>query len=335
MDLLHYPLSRRIGEWPIQIIQWLPDSQRVLLVQDDETDKEKIEVFNPEAGNLRVYATRDVGREPPAWLAGLNALIYPSEERVISTGNQYQRKLWATFGDPKSAQLLENSTVFDMPYAYSVVVKPDGSRFAYRAPDGTQFFRRDGTLATLPAIAFDPAEWDYRGEIGIYVSTYAMSWRPGASQIFIFSYADGSSNTGYTFLLDSNTGQLCELNFDGKATTSGLWSQNGRYLDTDSAVLDAATGKLYSESGFAWAPDNRHLLSIGYCPVAGCQSGGSMSLIDFLSGEIDPVLPTDLFKVDRYGMLNPAVFAWSPDGSKVLALCADDNLCMISVQVTK
>ena len=349
-------------EWPVQIIQWLPDSQRVLLVQDfDDTGDENIEVFNLQTGDLRVYATRHIGREPPAWLADLDGLIYSNQELMKLTGNQYKRQLWSTRGDPNQAQLLEDKTVVDMPNAYSIVIKPDGSEFAYRAPDDTQLFPRDAALLPLQPVAFDPAQWDYRDEIHKSLAPiYVMAWRPGTSQIFIFSYPGArwpnSNSMGYTFLLDTETGKVCEFDFGGWASFSGLWSPNGRYLaidrvpgsdptaveSTDLAILDAATGKLYSindaVAGFAWAPDNHHLLTIkGFmpkppCPEPGCEPYGKMYLTNFLTGEIDSVLPADQFAMDWYGMLNTSILAWSPDGSKVLALCPE--LCLITVQKT-
>ena len=159
---------------------------------------------------------------------------------------------------------------------------------------------------------------------------------------------------GYTFLLDVDSGQLCELNFGGWAFLA-RWSPDGRYLaiirnqepslpanSTELAVLDTATGKLYTlgvvpkelpgrhyVDDIAWAPDNYHLLTLGSilsfpgC-APDCPKDTRLYLVDFLSGQIKPL--TSQFAANTPG----TNLDWSPDGSKVLALCP--KLCLISVQ---
>jgi len=49
-------------------------------------------------------------------------------------------------------------------------------------------------------------------------------------------------------------------------------------------------------------------------------------LVDFLSGQVDSILPEHQFIPNMDG----TNLAWSPDGSKVVVLCS--TLCSISVQ---
>ncbi len=352
----------------VEIVDWLPDNQRVLLVQnyeENDTTQQKIELFNPQTGEKQVYAKREPMEEPPVWAAGLNAVIYP-ETRVLKSTEingveqapyEIERQLWISRGDPADTQLLDdNHVTTDRVLDFSVAVQPGGNQIVYRTDADKQLRRRDGTtLAAEKPGAFDRAHWDYRGESAASVTPpYLMAWRPGTSQIFLYTYAYGGM--GYTFLLDADTGKVCELNFAGWAFF-GRWSPDGRYLaivraqepsfpvnSTDLAILDAATGRLYSigvvpqemrhgVTGIAWAPDNHHLLVLGsvlsYPGCApDCKQDTRLYLVDFLSEQVDDLLSSDQFIANNPG----TNLAWSPDGSQVLALCP--NLCLISVQRT-
>jgi Tol biopolymer transport system component len=167
-------------------------------------------------------------------------------------------------------------------------------------------------------------------------------------------YSNGDTGGGYTFILDSNTGQVCELNLGGWASRVH-WSPNGRYLaitrfqgsrstdSSDLAILDALTGNLYTMrvtpqeiegrhyvNDIAWAPDNRHVLVIGSIfPFQGTGQDDSrgLYLVDFISGQSDYLLPTYKFSSSN--------LAWSHDGSKLLVRCPtmeEDRVCFISVQ---
>ncbi len=192
-----------------------------------------------------------------------------------------------------------------------------------------------------------------------------MKWHGVLISSQILFYSSNSSND-HTFLFDDNNGEVCELSFQNYVY-SARWSSNGRYLavlrapryfpypnDVDLAVLDTVTGKLYpidatklispyradqgghDVSNIAWAPDNRHLLAIGtlFCAGSSCwQPESFLYLVDFISGEVNPLFPSKQFE-DGFPDTG---LAWSPDGSKALALCWDGSeigLCLIPVQRT-
>jgi Tol biopolymer transport system component len=189
---------------------------------------------------------------------------------------------------------------------------------------------------------------------GVFPLMYEMAWRPDTSQIFLYSFAD--KGQGYTFLVDTDTGNICELNLGGWAVVA-RWSPNGRYLaiersqapdrpigSTVLTVLDTLTGNLATTEvvpeelpgiravqDLTWAPDNRHLLVLGsalslpQC-APNCHNDKRLYLVDWLSGQIDSILPEYQFTATMDGIN----LAWSPDGSKVIALCP--SLCSISVQ---
>ena len=358
----------------IEIVEWLPDNQRALLVEsyDDVTTgeyKQDIKLLNPQTGETRIYASRQPGsgvRELPAWVPSLNAVIYPEtrllkakhENGMILPPYEFERQLLVSRGDPANLQILENAHLSaDNMSTFSVTVRPGGDQIVYRNQVDKQFSKKDNSLRSQPPVAFDPTEWDYRGSRGAFPTfevSYLTAWRPGSSQIFLYTY--GGPDMGYTLLLDANSGKVCELDLDGWALL-GRWSPNGRYLaiirvqepsfpvsSTDLVVLDTATGQTYktdvvsqeavgnhSVNGIAWAPDNSHILVLGRtlsfpgCSPD-CQDDTRLYLVDFQTGQVSSILPEKQFTANDPG----TNLAWSPDGSKVLALCP--NLCLISVQ---
>ncbi len=213
----------------------------------------------------------------------------------------------------------------------------------------------DGSLNPLPSIPIHPARWDYARTPGnSQPSSYRMAWQPGTSMIFL--YAEGFlGGYGYTFILNADTGHICELNFGGWAEAAH-WSVDGRYLaiirakeysfplhESDLAVLDAATGILAVPQGLgqlymrdlAWAPDGRHLVAMGgFISAHTIQNGileQELHLIDVVSGQSAPAVP------GYRGLIysNDNNFAWSPDGSNLVLHCAtqaQDQICLIRVQ---
>ncbi len=344
------------------VVEWLPDNQQVLITQDLNNIREKgkprqqsIELYNPETGEIEVYAIRFYIDEPPSWQPELNAVVYPAMNFMgfDDNGNKlrFTRQVWVSYGNPDNAEMLADNLS-----QFSLAVKPGGSAMLYLSDK--EISKWDGTLRSTPSVAFDPNQWDYasgrRSDIPV---SYKMAWQPDTSLIFL--YGDGIHRfDGYTYILDSNTGKVCELNLGGWAMKA-RWSLNGRYLavirthdhfpigSSDLTVLDTATGNLYAVNvtlqqgegkhfvdDFAWAPDNQHILAIGDFWPYESQSSDKQSrlyLVDFMSGQSDDILPTHTF----YASSLNGNLAWSPEGSKVLVRCPtsrDERLCFITVQ---
>jgi len=91
-------------------------------------------------------------------------------------------------------------------------------------------------------------------------------------------------------------------------------------------ILNASGGKV--------APDDRHLFIMGgnYGYGNSDTSNGMLFLGDFITGQIDRVLPYYQFRPVNVG----ESLAWSPDGSKLLINCRIEKnvnqVCLISVQ---
>jgi Tol biopolymer transport system component len=181
-----------------------------------------------------------------------------------------------------------------------------------------------------------------------------MAWQPGTSLIFFYSDGISDEYRGYTFILNSDTGKVCELKLGGWASKAH-WSSDGRYLafirsinyifptySADLSVLDAVTGNLKVLSviprdtkgiplvhDFVWAPDNRHLLAVGNTfPAPNSQVDlKGLYLVDLVSGQSVNILP-------EYNNSFSTELAWSPSGSKLLIRCPTnivDRICFISV----
>ncbi len=337
------------------IVEWLPDNQRVLMTQEIRDNssviiQQSIELYNPQTGETQVYAMRNQTTEPPSWQPELNAVVYPNTNvlGIDKVNNRYNftRQIRVSHGNPNATELIDDN----LPQYY-VAVKPGGSEMVFLS--NKKISKRDKSLQNIPSVSFDPAQWDYaKGRRSDLPVSYKMAWQPGTSLLFF--YSDGDIGGGYSFILDSNTGQVCELNLGGWAGRAH-WSPNGRYLaitryqgrrptdSSDLAILDAVTGNLYTMrvtseevegrhyvSDIAWAPDNRHLLAIGSIfPSQGTGQVDSrgLYLVDFISGQSSNVLPSYQFSSSN--------LAWSSDGSKLLVRCPtveEDRVCFISVQ---
>jgi hypothetical protein len=366
------------------IFGWTPDSQQALIIRDvgknQYEEYQSIELFNPRTIKVHVYAKRAPGEfiytSPPLWLAGLDAMVfdesiflsasYDSNGVIVPGSAVIRQLLWLSQGNPMHLQALEDATLSgdDNSRASksfsSVVVNPDGNEMMYMRGDGKQLYQREisqNSLSTVRTLPFDLTQWS------LVPYSYMTAWRPNSSQIFFYS----NDNFWYhNFLLDENTGEVCELNFGGAAYLA-RWSPNGRYLAVikapgpmfplwqvyDMSVLDTVTGKIYPIEAaqlkppagtrlntdiiddFAWGPDNHHLAIIGSAVSFGTSPPPSKTflyLVDFLSEKTDVLFPSTQF----YTAYSGTSLAWSPDGSKILALCEDSqDLCLISVKRTQ
>jgi hypothetical protein len=337
------------------IAEWLPDNQQVLMTEElgnNSDGLESISLYNPETGESKVFAIRPVTYQSPAWQLELNAVVYPVMKYFdINKQNhtyKFTRQLWVSYGDPNTAQLLDDNLP-QIPLA----INSDGNEMLYLSDK--KISKLDKSLKKLSSLPFDAAQWDYskklRNDTPI---SYNMAWQPGTSLIFL--YSEGvMGGGGYTFILDADTGRVCELNLGGWAI-GARWSSDGRYLAigrvtnshlVDLTLLDTTTGNLTTldnapqgmegqlyVNDFIWTPDNHHLLAIGsvISPQDSQRQGNvqGLYLVDIPLSQ--SVYITEYKSIVSYEDNN---WAWSPDGSKLLMRCPThvvDQICLISVQ---
>lgn len=341
------------------IAEWLPDNQQILMTEEINNSSDRLEsivLYNPVTGESKVYATRPVTYQSPAWQPELDAIVYPIMRYFdIDKQNRtykFSRELWVSYGDPETVQMLS-----DNPSQLPFAIRPGGSDMLYLSDK--EISKLDKSLKKPSSAPFDSVQWDYAKERRSDKSvSYNMAWQPGTSLIFL--YSEGAmQGGGYTFILDANTGDVCELDLGGWAKVA-RWNSGGRYLafirstkysfptfSADLTVLDTVTGDLITLSvipqdmeglhfvnDFVWAPNNRHLLAIGdiYTPTDNHSETG-LYLVDSLSGQSIHVVPEN----KGFVFSNDNNFAWSPDGAKVVIHCPTetvDQICLISVHRT-
>lgn len=340
------------------IVDWLPDSQNVIIMPKTLIDlrlngyQETIELFNPETQKTQIYVIRREGAGMPAWNPELKAIVYP-DTKMIGTdikNVKFSSQLKVSYGNPDATQLLADDLLY-----HSITVKPDGSQIVYHKNNTdlvNQLFSRmvfDGSLQTEKLLP---------------VNLGHMAWRLGTSQMLFYSYV---SPTDQTILFDVTNGQSCTISFNGWVYFA-RWSPNGRYLavikspsshlslwaDLNLSILDGQTGNFYQIDSkkvgpaemkdcckhiigdLSWAPDNRHLIVMGTADFVGTGTHNPIEklyLVDFISGDVDDIFPSYEFSIGWWG----TGLAWSPDGSKVLANCPTEEqgrLCFISVKNT-
>jgi WD40 repeat protein len=350
------------------LVEWLPDNQWLLMTElSDQTEMGKppteiIEIYNPATGDIKVYATHtQANGGSPAWQPELNAVVYPVMNFMGIDKKTYHpiftRQLWVSYGDPDTVQMLA-----DNMSQFPIGVKPDGSEMFYLADK--KIAKLDKSLKELSSTPFDPAQLDYgKGPRIQDPIVYKMAWQPNTPFVFLYSSGGASEMGGYTFIMDADSGKVCELDFDGLWARKALWSSDGRYLAIirateysassgggfDMAVLDAVTGELHTTEvlppsveikryveNFVWAPDNRHLLASGTVSSQNNQnnSGGDdlfeLYLVDFMAGESVSILP-------EYSGVLGTNLAWASDGTKLAVNCKINGgyrLCLISVNVS-
>lgn len=298
---------------------------------------------------------------PPSWLPDLNAVVYPSLTftDINRKAGTYKvtRQIWISYGDPASAQILAEN----LPQLL-FAVKPGGGEMLYLADK--KISKLDKSLKKLTPTLFDPAQWDYgEGKRDENPVSYDMAWQPGAPLVFLYSNPNNPANGDYTFILDTDTGRVCELDLGGWAGKA-RWSPDGRYLafersavyydSIDLLVLDTTSGQLYAPiltsqditrqhvvNDFIWAPDSRHLLAVEYTRSQDIHSVPTeLYLVDFMADQGIQILPEYNFFGAGGAPQNNLV--WSPDGTKLLIRCpvgeipnnVVEQICFINVQRT-
>jgi hypothetical protein len=345
------------------IVAWTPDNQHVLITEDlnssyvesnSNTPQQSISLYNPETSELNIYAIRQRTEEPPSWNPALNAVVYPVMNyfNIDRRSHSYKltRQIWVSYGDPNTAQLLDDN-LSQIPLA----IKPDGSELLYLLDK--KISKLDKSLKKLSTLSFDSAQLDYgKGWRNQNPVSYKMAWQPGTSLIFLYSDGGVMGGGGYTFILNADTGNVCDLDFGGWVA-GAHWSSDGRYLaigratnshPADLTLLDIQTGNLTTLRGapqgidgqlylndFIWAPDNRHLLALGSIRLSQNNQDGNnvtgLYLVDIVSGQSTHVVPGHKSLI----FLQGNNFAWSPDGLAVAIHCplqTKDQICLISVQ---
>lgn len=351
------------------LAEWLPDNEQVLITEDlrnldvdnNAPLQESIALYNTKTGQSKLYALRPLTYEPPSWLPDWNAVIYPAINYTSldrqNGSYSFTRQIRISDGNQNTSQVIADN-LSQIPFA----IKPGAKETVYLSDQ--KLSKLDQSLKNISSISIDFTQWDYaKQRRDDQPFSYMMAWQPGTSLIFLYSWAGGTQDGGYTFLLDTETGQVCELSIGGWAVRAH-WSSDGRYLalirsalysgltnSTDLVVLDTTTGNLLTigvtsqdlenehyVDDFTWAPDNRHLLALGHTQLQNTSSETihhDLYLVDFMSDQSVHLFPEFRSFIANGPPRNN--IAWSPDGSKLLIRCPTngvDRICLINTQRT-
>lgn len=330
----------------IILVGWLPDSQRVLLTHDNHRDvqRQSIELFNPNTGEIQVFAERRISQLLPVWLESLKAVVYP-EMIVLDDTKQPMDFIYNILiskgGSENTLTIAEDISISNL------AVNSTKDQFAFMADN--QFITQSDQAQTTRVVDFDISKWEYPKEYSWHYFPYNTAWRPDSSQVAMY-------NDGYFFMVDTETAQVCEINIEGWAGVA-RWSPDGRYLaivrtfgpipvdQSELVVLDTATGKQYTLgspemdgkpdvtniSDIAWAPNSINLIIIGEVQISGERDNRGLFFVDFINDHSIPILPEYSFGGGWWG----TNLIWSPDGTQLIAACPtgeEERLCLIDVR---
>lgn len=357
------------AKYGIDIVEWLPDSQKVITTTMEEHlfngvrgGLQTIELLNPKTQVTQIYATHRIfgAKDFSTWNQALNAIIFSSPKVLDDKNLIVVKQIKISYGNPDETQLFADN----LPIYYTSI-KPGGDEIFYLKDNGKRFYQLysrtilQDSLEPEQLLPFDPEQFGHEE----YPVMYDMVWRPNTEQVFF-----KSPELGQSFLFDMHTEKICALDFGTTTWRSKIWvvaarwSPNGRYLAmirsaggipidfSELAVLDTATGSVsimaFSPQvegrhyvwDMSWAPDNYHLAAIGmvsayqHCAPNCMESIGRLYLVDFISGKADLIFLSFQFAGGNLG----ENLMWSPDGTKIVAQCSAENqgrLCYIPVHI--
>jgi dipeptidyl aminopeptidase/acylaminoacyl peptidase len=334
----------------IEIIQWLPESDKVLIILDTSPQVHQlIETFDVKTKQTQLFAERDGAYGFPVWLEPLQAVAY-------STSVDDHEELWISYGNHQDHEQLSNRV-----YGGSLATNKD-LLFFLSPSAGGQPQVWNSELKSTTAVPFDLRDWLYSKYVKPYfsgivgVGNFLAAYKPDGSLIAL-------NANPWLFLVDTHTQQICEVEL-GESAELPLWafiirwSRDGRFLAmlttntepgalfhfSDLTLLDTATGELktikelapgvipgqHYVTDFAWSPDSRYIAAVA---VTGTKDGveeKGLFLVNPYSGEAQPI-PSS--RVPIGGSWTQEI-AWSRDGSQLAVVCqnsGETSLCIFLI----
>jgi WD40 repeat protein len=334
----------------LEIIQWLPESDKVLITLDTSPQVHQlIETFNVKTKQTQLFAESDGAYGFPVWLEPLQAVAY-------STFVDDHEELWISYGSPQVHEQISNRV-----YGGSLAANNDLLFFLSPSAEGKpQIWNSE--LKSTTTIPLDLRGWLYSKYVKPYfsgmvgVGNFLAAYKPDGSLIAL-------NANPWLFFLDTHTQQICEVGL-GEFGELPLWafmtrwSPDGRFLAmlttntepgalfhfSDLTLLDTAKGELKTIKGlapdvipgqhyvtdFAWSPDSRYIAAIA---VTGAKDGveeKGLFLVNPYSGEAQPI---PLSRISIGGSWTQEI-AWSGDGTQLTVICqvgSETSLCIFPI----
>ena len=327
----------------IEFARWLPDNERLLILQRTQDGPNLIATYNLRTTEMQVYAEQ-YGGVMPVWLDELQAVAY-------TTVQNRRSNLWISYGDPQTAVQIAP----DVDSASS-----DGTDLIYfAAATGDRPQVRRAQTQAVQTLGLDLAEWwapKLFNEANMPLASHRFqpAWQPGGNLVAFFGDA-------WLFFYDLSSGHLCQVDLGKKNGTpvsilGSQWSPDGRYFAmrtsafdpgelpyfSDLVVLDTHTGELVPldvESDyvyhFAWSPDSQMIMAEGQ--VGETDQGRTVTGL-FLASVSEraskQVLPDQILD---FGAISEMTLGWSPDHRAIAIKCIPPDepfmrrLCIVDV----
>lgn len=336
----------------VAILQWLPDSTRLLAFRRGISDtKHTIETFDTLSKEWHAYAQSNGTRA--FWVPQKQTVVYDEHVPIDAQNGVWHTELWASDGVAGHSERIaerDSSVLIDESRGW-VVRRPS----ADTSPSASS--RLAGLLPTY-SLSFDPRE-----RLGASGSSGNKNWE----SIWNVAVDDRGERAVVfddlaLFLIDKS-GQVCDVAPNIKSANriiGAKWSPDGRFVAIEGIaerpgrstaqplyILEASSGKLLEPNTgvrfidkTGWLPDGQHLMAIGHSkldtigfPIA------QMILIDALSGDVRTI-----FDNGEWGQI-PVTTQWalSPDGHKIAIACPIEStqggwqlvasrICLISIE---
>ena len=322
------------SESAIDIVDWLPDGQRLLLTRFIPNQaRHYIETFDMPTHNTVGYGESiDFtlgfnGANKPLWLASEQAVAY-----VELTGDNEKILYINHGGETPSVELTD-----DLMNTY-LATRTDGREILYfAAADSGQpqlYELASATIKTLATELHLPIENIVMSD---YHSHYQMALHPNGQQVAFYN------NTGF-YLADLVNNQICKIDlgqYGGYIQRSLLthWSPDGQYLAVfvtgkepmaafiGLVLIDLQTGvqrpvnianyRIYAAT---WAPNSRDMLIVAANLEADDTARHYLFLVDSITGNVRPILANYPFMYTGFSRI-----AWSPTTNAIALNCAKTN----------
>ena len=336
-----------------QIIDWFPDSEQVVIMSLDNAQNRVVEIVSTATNSRTVHELMPSYPNIASWL--------PTKEDIVA----YELRQEDTGGFNPVPVMGENRQTLVNNNISPVNILNNGF-LSYFSDGGsvTEFNLYDADTDTITSFEIDPLAFYpslhpdvFRINPNYRPLNYRASWSEISNQLLLFQ-------APYTFLFDGVTNSSCQLDLGNSGSgeiiqTSGAkWSANGRYaalfvspnfLQIENyflrlVILDTIENTLQSiyfnsldrVSDIAWSPDSSYLAVLAH--VEETEQWGSrqnLYFVDLENNSYQAIEPESFFgRNDSIGQL-----AWSPNGQKIAAICADYNqstvsynLCVLLVQ---
>lgn len=330
----------------IEIIEWLPDNQHLLLHIRNQP-KQSIEVLDILTGQTEVYADNLQNASQIHWVAAENAVVYiDAKTQEFSGVDQYG--VWLSRGKGEPPQLLLEDTNQLQTEAGAEQLPPEVAK-----------------VLNVYDFPFNPEQWRYeKYPENPYI---LQSWM---DKKFSSSVSpDGSKAVFYgvpwLYLVDLKTTQPCEI-YLGKniRATKVAWSPDSRLLAmlttqteypqelwpfSHLVFLNLETGEVYQPDldilnvwEMAWASNSRYFIAMGETNTSeDSYLKQQLSLVDILRKDSNVMLPDYVFGGAQPGFQSALSF----DNQKLSVSCPKltnksvhsftDAICLISTSLDR